>query len=47
MKKEELTEWTVSRDMIYSLHVALQEGKAHAEEGLCLGREGMNAAKCL
>lgn len=47
MKKEELTEWTVSMDMIYSMHTALWEGKAQPEEGLCLGRGGVNAAKCL
>lgn len=47
MKKEELTEWTVSMGVIYSMLIALWEGKAQAEEGLCLGREGVNAAKCL
>lgn len=47
MKKEELTEWMAGMDMIYSVHIAQWEGKAQAERGLCLGREGVNAAKCL
>lgn len=34
MKKEELTEGTVSMDMIYFMHIAQWEGKAQAEEGL-------------
>lgn len=47
MEKEELIVWTVSTNIIHSMCIALWEGKAQTEEELCLGRDGVNAAKCL
>ena len=46
LEKEKLTVGTVSMNIIYSMHIALWEGKAQTEE-LCLGTERVNAAKCL
>lgn len=46
-EKEELTVGTVILNMIYFIYLVLWEGKAQTEEELCLGREGVNAVKCL